>query len=834
MFRDLKHAIRVLLQSKGWTAVVLVSLALGIGANTALFTAINGLMLQSVDAVEPAELVRISWYGENEMRMSTREYGWGGEGPGGTSRRTTFSYASYQALVEANETLEGLFLCSPFNRVNAVVDGQAEIASAFVATGNYFPLLGTAAAAGRLLTPADDDPAAPPAVVISHGYWARRFGSAADTIGRVIQINDLSVTIVGVTAPSYGGVQGPGRTAADIHLPIFMAPLIDPDDDYLSAPTFWWAQMMGRLKPGVTAAQVQGNLAGVFQAQTRSGMTSYLESLTPEERARSSNHDRSAVPNLLVDAGRRGVYDPNPDTRRDARVLGGVVLLVLLIVCANVANLLLSRAASRQQEIAIRLSIGATRWRLVRQLVTESVFLALLGGLLGLVVAYWARSLLPFGQDVPMNWQVFAFVALLSVGTGVVFGIVPALRATRLDLSASLKDNSRGVVGTRSWASRGLLVVQVAVSLVLLIGAGLFLNTLKNLRSVDLGFDATNLLLFRVSPALAGYDAETMPLLYDQMQERLDALPGVEAVSLSRIAFLSGSTSSSDVYTQHGGDEAEEMYIMTVSPEFFDTHRIPLLAGRRFDERDHADSQEVAIVNAAAARVMGGETAVGSRFGFSPEDRVDLEIVGVARDTKYNDLREEAPPTIFLCYRQRTYGGMMFELRTSGDPKALVPAVRSLVQQIEPNMPLQSVSTQFEQIQDRFRQERYFAIAYSWFGGLATLLAAIGLFGLASYNVAMRTNEIGVRMALGARRRDVVGLVMRESLILVGAGIVLGAGIAFAAGRAVTSLLYEVAPTHLPTMALAAVAILGVTAIAGYLPARRAARVDPMVALQYE
>jgi predicted permease len=820
MLRDLRHAVRVLLQAKGWTAVVLVSLALGIGANAALFSAINGVLLQTIEADEPDALVRLSWHGENDMVRSSSEYGYSGEAANGERRRMTFSYPAFEALCSANETLVDLFAAAPFGRVNFVVDGQAEIASSFLASGSYFRTLGVGAAAGRTITPVDDDPAAAPV------------GRDPQIIGATVGINGRPFTIVGVTAADYAGIQGTGRDAADVHIPLTHTEALG-GGTRLGRATNWWLQIMGRLRPGITAAQVRGNLEGVFQAAARQGMDAYLEDLSDEERSRARHQDLTAVPRLGVDSGRRGIYDLSPNTRRDASLLGWVVLLVLLIVCANVANLLLSRATARRQEISVRLSIGATRGRLIRQMVTEGVFLSAVGGGLGLLVAYWARRLLPFGQDAPLDWRLLAFVALLSVATGIAFSLVPAIRATGVDLSSSLKDDGRGVAGSRSLLSKGLLVLQVAVSLVLLVGAGLFLGTLRNLRSVDVGFDPTNILLFRVNPTLNGYEDERLSQFYGQLRDRLQAIPGVRSVSLSESAFLAGSTWTSSVHLPGQGDEdSQSAHMMSVSPEFFETMRVPLLSGRLLEERDGPDAAPVAVVNATAVReLFENENALGRRFGFSLEESSELEIVGVVQDVKYANVREAAPPTIYLPYLQGDdVGSMTFEVRTATDPRAVVPAVREAVRALDANLPLMDISTQSEQIERRFSQERFFAVSYSLFGALATLLAAIGLFGLASYNVARRTNEIGVRMALGARPRDVVRLVLGESLTLVAVGIVLGLGVTLAAGRFVRALLFDLAPTDAVTLAVAVVVMLGVSAVAGYLPARRASRVDPMTA----
>ncbi len=838
MLRDLRHAVRVLLQSKGWTAVVLLSLALGIGANTALFSTINSQMLRKIPVADPEGLVRLRWFGESDMATSRSEYGSTAPEPGGENTAATFSYLTFEQLRESNETMTDMFACAPYGRVNVVVDGQAEIASAFIASGSYFNVLGVAAVVGRTIGPDDDLENAAPVAMISHGFWSRRFGLDPEIVGKRVTINGTPMTIVGVTPSGYTGIQNPAGTAADVHVPLAFDEQLS-GRTRLGEATWWWVQVMGRLKPGAGPEQVRGNLEAVFQRVSRQGMDAYLEGLTAEEQAMSRNQDRTDVPGLYVSSGSRGIYDPGSRTSRSTAILGAVVVLVLLIVCANVANLLLSRATARQKEISVRMSMGATRMRLVQQLLTEGVLLSAIGGVLGLLVAYWGRQLLPEGQTAPFDWRVFAFVALLSIATGVVFSLIPALRATRLDVASSLKETSRSVAGSKTRLSKALLVLQVAVSLVLLIGAGLFLNTLTNLRNVEVGFNPDNILLFRVDPRLNGYEDERMAALYEQMKETLRAIPGVASVGLTRTAFLSGSTSTSSVFAE-GRERIEggpwnSAHMMTVSPEFFETMEIPLLAGRMFDRRDNTDASMVAVINDAAAKhFYPGKNPLGLRFGFQQEVDSEIEVIGVVRDVKYSNVRDPEPPTVYLPYLQRTFGSMIFELKTAGDPRAMVPIVRDTVRGIDPNMPLMNVTTQAEQIEGRFAQERFFALSYSLFGGLALLLASIGLFGLASYNVVRRTNEIGIRMALGAQRWDVTRMVLGESLILVVIGVGVGLATAFAAGLLISSLLFGLAPTDGLTVVAATLLMLGVSALAGYLPARRASRVDPMVAPQYE
>lgn len=834
MLKDMRHAVRVLLRAKGWTLVVLVSLAVGIGANTALFSAVNGLLIKTIPVADPDGLVRLRWTGDNDAAHSRTAYGYAGTTADGRRVSASFSYPMLEAMRDGNETLEGLAAATPIPNLNLFIDGQAEIGSGFTATGNYFGLLGVGARVGRVLSPEDDRPGASLVVMISHPFWERRFGLDPDAIGTVLRVDDTLATIVGVLPASFTGAQRPSGEAADVYLPL--SSFTDPAENRLADATFWWLQVLGRMKPEVTPDQVQGNLDGIFRATARSNIDAYLEGLTPEERARSRNQNLSDVPALLVDSGRQGVYEASPRSSQQAVILGVVVVLILLIVCANVATLLLSRAATRRREIAVRLSVGATRARLVRQLVTESLLLSCLGGALAVPVAYAARQLLPFGQTTPFDWRVFGFVGAVSLATGLIFSVVPALRATRLELSGALKEHSRSVAVSRSLLGRTLLVAQVAVSLVLLVGAGLFLKTLANLRSVDVGFNPTNVLLFQVHPTRSDYTQEQSVALFNRLSDELRALPGVESVSRSRLALLAGNTWRSTLWRDDDTDsEGQNTHMMTVSPEFFDTMEMPLLRGRGFEAQDRQDAPAVAIINETTAReLFGNDNPLGRRVGFSREERDALEVVGVVRDAKYQDMREAAPPTTYRSTVQSPLRGGWLVVRTVGPPAGLASAARDTVRRIDPRIAVTNVSTQTSEIEERLSDERLYALAYTSFGGLATLLAAVGLFGLASYNVTQRTNEIGIRMALGAQASGVARLILRESLVLVVVGVVAGIGGVLLAGRLVASLLFELAPTDPVTMAQAACVLVGVAAVAAYLPARRAARVDPLAALQEE
>ena len=846
MLKDLRHAARMLLHAKGWTAVVILSLALGIGANTAIFSGVNALLLTQIPVEDPGSLVRLRWGGRNDMVTSSSDYGFSNKGKDGQSIRTTFSYPMYQQFLADNKTMSDLMAFAPFGRVSAVIDGQAEIATSFVSSGNYYQALGVTARIGRTILPEDDKPTAPPVMMISSKYWHTRFMTDPAVVGKTVRVSNVAVTIVGVLPPDFTGVQQPVGEAPDIGLPLALVPQVDTfnaKEPRLAQPTYWWLQVMGRLKPGATPQQVQGNLEGVFKNTARTGLDSYLKGLTDTARAESRNRNRTEIPYLLVDSARHGVYDVGSTDVRSATILSVVVALVLLIVCANVANLLLSRATTRQKEISVRLSLGATRGRLVRQLLTESLMLAVAGGALGIAIGYWGKQLLPppVNQSAILDWRVLAYVVAITTVTGIVFGIAPALRATGVNLNEVMKQSGRSVAGSRSALSKSLLVVQVAISLVLLVGSGLFLRTLTNLRQVDVGFNPRNLLLFRINPQLNRYDEKRQTALYTQVLERIGAVPGVRAVAMSNPALLSGSVNSTGIFVQGRvyqpglRDYDNSINRMVTSTNFFETMEIPILLGRGFTAHDTDTSPKVAVINEAAARkYFPNENPIGRHFGSSIETVNQLEVVGVLKDAKYNSVRDPAPPTMYVPYLQTRAASGVIEVRSAGDPSSVTSGVRAAVREVDDALPMMDVSTQLEQVEKRFQEEKLFAQACTLFGGLAMLVAAIGLFGLMSYTVSRRTNEIGIRMALGAQRADVMRQVLRESMLLVAIGVVIGIATALGTGRFLSTMLFGLAPTDVITIGVATLVMAAVSALAGFLPARRASRVDPMVALRYE
>ena len=828
------------MQARGWSAVVVLSLAVGISANTAIFSAVNGMLLLKLPVHDPDSLVRLRIAGRNDMATDTSDYGFAADNPLGEIR-TTFSYPMYQHFREANQTMTDLAASAPIGRLTAMVDGQAEPVTGLLVTGSYFSMLGVRARAGRTIEPNDDRASAEPVVVLSERYWRSRFSADPQIIGRSITIGNVPLTIVGITPADFMGTQRPLAEPRDVTVPVAFEGRLR-GEDRLNNPTSWWLQIMGRLKPGVTVAQVQGNLDGVFRDHARAGMDAYLAGLLEGGRNTAENRSRIDVPHLIAETGRQGIYDATTSDVRALEIIGVVTALVLLLVCANVANLLLSRAASRQRELSVRLSMGATRSRLIRQLLTESLLLAAAGGAAGILIAYGGLELLPepIGSSGTLDLRAVAVMTAVTALAGVLFGIAPAFQATRIDIGTSLKESSRSVTGRNSLLSKGLLVAQVSISLVLLVGAGLFLRTLANLQRVDIGYDPNNLVFVRTLPSATLYDARFRTRFFEEGIERLKAVPGVRAATLSVPTLLSGSTNSSGMFVQGRAYPARptsgnsvSINRVVIAPSFFDTMGIPLVAGRNFTGQDHAKAPKVAVINQAAARkFFPNENPLGRRFGNSAETSGEIEIVGVLRDVHYNNLRQPPPPTFYVPYMQRGPDGLVFTVRTAGDPAAAMPAIRRAVADTNPAIPIVTVETQMSQIDRRIAQEKVLAQAYALFGTIAVFVAAIGLFGLMSYNVSRRTREIGIRIAMGAQRAEVLRPIVRESLTLVAAGLVLG--IALAGGEYVASQLFGLEPTDPTTMLGAMVVMLAVSAAAGYLPARRAVRVDPLVALRYE
>jgi len=841
--QDLRYGARMLLKQPSFTLIAVLSLAVGIGANTAIFSLVDAVLLKSLPVKEPERLVQFKWVAGSSFR------GFGYDGSARTDEKTgvrvntSFPRQTFEQFRQQQSALTDLFAFAELEQVNASFDGEAEVASGQVVSGGYFTGLGVRPLLGRALTTEDDRSAAPAVAVLSYHYWERRFGANPAVIGKQINLNNAAFTIIGVTPPEFAGTTGRGN-APDLTIPLLMEPLVRGDNSNLNRQGLWWLLVMGRLQPSATPEQARAELEPILQ---RTG----LENLRrPPNQTQAEPVAPQDYPRLTVASGRRGDTDFGWYQRRSLYLLMTVVGLVLLIACTNVANLLLVRAAERRKEIAVRLALGAGRGRLVRQLLTESVLLAVAGGALGLLFALWGRDLLlslrfPGRETLPfqtsLDWRVLAFTFVVSVLTGLLFGMAPAWRATRVDLTPALKDAGRSSAGySRSGFGKSLVVTQVALSLLLLIGAGLFLRTLRNLQHVAPGFNVQNLLLFRADPRLSGYQGERLKGLYQRMFERIEAVPGVRSVTFSRHPLLAGSSRRSGFYRAGqavDGTNPPPAHVHIVRANFFETMQLPVQLGRGLSPQDDASAPRVAVINQTLARrFFPNENPVGKRISFDPDRPGELEIVGVAQDAKYTSLRAEIPPTIYISWLQelRGLGQMNFEVRTSGDPANFLAAIRQAVREVDGNLPLFDVRTQVEQASQSLAEERLFAALLSFFGFLALALAALGLYGVLTASVAQRTQEIGIRMALGAETRHVLRLVIGQGVLLVSVGIAVGLAVAYWLTQWLSSWLYGVGVTDPLTFGLITALLTLVALLACYIPARRATKVDPMIALRYE
>jgi predicted permease len=843
LWQDLRYGARMLIKHKGLTIIAILSLALGIGANTAIFSLVDVVLLKSLPVKEPERLAQFKWMGGPTPRTLNYSGSARRDEARGALIKTSFPQQTFEQFRARQSVFTDLFAFARLEQVNANVDGQAEVASGLVVSGGYFTGLGLQPALGRAITTEDDSPNAPAVAVISHRYWERRFGADPAVIGKQVNLNNAAFTIIGVTPREFAGVLG-GGDAPDLTIPLMTEPLVRGNNKNLNQQGLWWLLLMGRLKPGVTLEQAQAELEPVFQRTA-------LENLPrPANQTQAATTAPPDPPRLVVDTGRRGDTHWSWFQRQSLYLLMTVVGLVLLIACVNVANLLLARATERQKEIAVRLALGAGRFRLVRQLLTESVMLALAGGALGLLIALWGRDLLLnlrfSGQEMSslrtgLDPRTLAFTLTVSVLTGLLFGLIPAWRATRVDLTPALKDAGRSSAGhSRSFAGKSLVVAQVALSLLLLIGAGLFLRTLRNLQHVTPGFNAQNLLLFRVDPRLSGYRGERLAQLYQRMFDRIEAVPGLRSVTFSRHPLLSGSHGTRDfnvVGRPIDPNNQPQSDIHIVRANFFETMEIPIQFGRGLSPQDDATASRAVVINQTLARrFFNDENPIGKRLSFGPNQSDEAEIVGVAQDAKYTSLREEIPPTIYVSWLQelRGLGQMNFEVRAAGDPTNFLAAIRQAVREVDGNLPLFDVKTQVEQASQSLAQERLFAALLSFFGALALALAALGLYGVLAHSVAQRTKEIGVRMALGAEARHVLRLVIGQGMLLVCVGVAAGLTLAYWLTKWLSGWLYDVGATDPLTYGAIALLLAVVALLACYLPARWATKVDPVVALRRE
>jgi predicted permease len=829
--QDLRYAARTFRKSPVFVAVAVLSLAFGIGANTAIFTLIDQVLLRLLPVKDPQQLVFLS-----------------GEGAhfGSNNGRYKLSFPMYEDFRDHNQVFSGMF-CRWGTQMSVNSDGRTERVDGELVSGTYFPVLGVGAAIGRVFT-ADDDaaPSGAPYAVLSYRYWVSRYAASRDVVGKKIIVNGYPLTIVGVSQDGFDGTN-PGESP-QIRVPVMMKAEMDPVGSTFQynfkSRRGRWVNAYGRLRPGVTIEQAKAALEPYFhQLLEMEVQQKEFSGAAPEVRASFLRMW------IQVHPASKGDSDLRRKFSSALVVLMTIVGFVLLIACANVANLLLARATSRQKEIAVRLALGASRGRIVSQLLIESLTLALAGGAAGLLLAVWIDSalvaFLPQG-DAPLtisttpDWRILAFTLAVSIATGVIFGLIPALQSTRPELAGTLKDQVGSIAGGTSVGLRKALVVaQVTLSLLLLIGAGLFIRSLRNLKDLDPGFETSNLIEFAVDPTLNGYKPERSLDFYRQLQDNLDAIAGVESASFCLIPVLRGDEWDNSVEVEgyeHKPTETPDPHMQFVTPDFFKTMHIRLAAGRDFRMTDRRGAPMVAIVNEKfVRRYFPDGIALGRHIGMGMNQKLDVEIVGVARDTKYESMRQEVPEEVYQPIHQVSFViGVEAYVRTTRSPEQTFSAVRQAVNRLDANLPVSGMKTLEKQQEDSLITERLVASLSSCFGLLATLLAAIGLYGVMAYMVAQRTREIGVRMALGAGQGNVLWLVMKEVLALVGIGIAIGLPAAFALARLAKAQLYAIEPSDPLTITLATVGIAIAAIASGYIPARRATMVDPMRALRWE
>ena len=838
--QDLRVTLRGMRRSPGFVITVVTCLALGIGANTATYSLFDELLLRPLPVMQPERLVNLSAPGPKPGRDNS-----GVAGP----TADLFSYPMFRDLARQPGALSGLaaFRIVP---VNVALGDRTGFAQGAIVSGSYFPVLGLRPALGRLLGPADDRTlGGHPVAVLSHRYWERELGADPGIIGRTVRVNRQTLTVIGVAPRGFSGTALGVEPA--VYVPLVMAatvdPAIDPADPDLESRRYYWLYLFGRLAPGASLAQAGASINAAYRPII-------AEVEAPLQRGMSeATMARFRERTVAIESGRRGQSLLHGETQRPLTILLAITALVTLIACANVANLLLARGATRTGEMAVRLSLGASRRRLLAQLLMESLLLAVLGGAASLLVAMgtvrFIQSMLPpadFGGPgaltLGLRPSAFVFTAAVSVGTGLLFGLFPALHGTRRDLITAIRASSGQPAGARS-ASRfrtGLVTMQIALSMSLLIAAGLFIGSLRNVTRVELGLDVDRLVTFGIAPVFSGYAPDKAQALYAEVERRVAGVPGVTGVAASSLPLLSGSTNGGNVLVEgfeRGPDTDANTRKEAVGSAFFDVMGVPVLAGRAFTDADRLGAPKVAIVNASFARKFGlGRDPVGRRmaFGNGRDTPLDVEIVGLVPDTRYSGVRDAEPPLVYTPYRQDPPGALIFYARAARDPAALVPEIRRVMAAIDPQLPLVGLKTMPEQVRENIYLDRMIGTLSAAFAALATLLAAVGLYGVLAYTVSQRTREFGLRMALGADAGRVRRMVLRQVALMTLVGGLLGLAGAVALGRAAESLLFGLDGRDPVVFGAAAVVLALVTFAAGYVPAWRASRVEPMGALRAE
>jgi predicted permease len=834
--QDFVYGARLLAKSPGFTTVAVLSLALGIGANTAIFSLIDTVLLKMLPVKDPHQLVALTDPTSEGTNIGTS-----------TGERGELSTREFEALRDRTQAFSGMFASqSELDKNNASIDGKApeELRTRLV-SGGYFTVLGATTAIGRAFTSADErGPGSAPYAVISYAFWQRRFGGSLSVLDSHIHIAKADLTVIGVAQPHFLG-ENVGE-APDLWIPLDMQPQLMPgrmwlaDDPGHIAEKVMWLHVMARLKPGVSRKQAQANVDVVFKQ------------VVAEEFSKISQSQPGILKqNLVLHDAAAGVSSLRGNMADPLYVLMAVVALVLVIACANVANLLLARATARQKEMGVRLALGAGRARIVRQFLTESLMLSVAGGLLGsLLAVYGVRLLVTLVGDRPgsvaldarPDLRVLFFTVGVSLLTGLVFGLAPAWRSSRVNVSSTLKEAGRGLTGSSAKIGAGkvLVIGQIALSVMLLIGAGWFIRTLRNLENVDLGYRRDNLALVGVDFLSAGYSGKRLPMAYNEVRERLARIPGVRGVAYSQNGLFSGNESGDKISVEgYKSQKPAGARFDEAGPNYFATVGIPILLGRDIGPQDVESAESVCVVNEAFAKFFfGTQNPIGKHVTDEfPDTRKTFTIVGVARDARDHSLRGEVFRRFYLSAQQPLGDfapGMNYEIRTFGEPGAVIRAARKAILAYDPAIPVDNAQPLVAMLDGNLRQERIIAQLSTVFGGVALLLAAIGLYGVLSYAVAQRTNEIGIRMALGAERGAVVRMILRETAVLIAIGLAAGVPASLACARLIESKLFGLKPADPVTLAAAVGIMIAVAVGSGYLPARRASRVDPLIALRYE
>ena len=826
-----RYAFRTLAKTPFITAVAVLSLALGIGANTAIFSLFDRMLLRSLPVADPDRLVILRSEGPKSGSVSASNSG---------NDSYVFSYPMFRDLQKQSSQFTGILGHREFG-ANLAFRGQTTSSFGLTVSGSYFQVLGVMPHLGRLLTEEDDKTiGAHNVAVLAYHYWLERFAANPAVLNQTILVNGQPMTIVGVAPPNFTGVTI--GTRPDVFIPLTMRAAAVPGWKSFDSHRSYWIYAMARLQPGATLAQAQEAI--------NVGYRGLIQQEVPLQKGVSKRYlERFEKKTIKLEPGFQGQSSLHTIARTPLTLLLATTGFVLLIACANIANLLLARASTRAKEIAIRLSVGASRAQLVRQLLIESCLLAMLGGLTGLLVSVWTldalRSMMPpdamYVVNSSVDFRLLLFSLALSLFTGVLFGLFPALHTTRPDLASTLKDAAGQTTGGSASAffRKALVVGQIAMSLLLLVSAGLFIHSLLNVMRVDLGIRTDNLITFGVSPELNKYTPEQSRAFFERLEQALHATPGVQSVSGSLVALLSGSNWGSNVTVEGfdaGPDSDTHSMYSEIGPGFFRTVGVPLIQGREFNESDHIRARKVALVNEAFVKkfIPKGE-AVGRRMAAGGTNKPDVEIVGVVKNAKYSEVKDNPPPLFYFPYRQNAQiGSMVYYVRTALPASQIMPVIRRKVQELDANLPLENLKTVQAQIEENIFVDRMISTLAASFALLATVLAAVGLYGVLAYMVSSRTREIGIRLALGADIGSVRKLVLNEVAILLLIGVVIGLPAAVGVGKLAQSLLFGLKPYDPLTLGIAALVITGVSFAAGYGPAWRATRIDPMRALRQD